>query len=137
MGAQKPAVCYGPSSSGAGDTCLYDFKEDRVIRTYTGKGYEEWEGVSPDYKRSFVENEADASRFVGPKAVELYLYDFAACKTTRVTFFQGDHRRKDGFYLHEPVFSPDGTRILFASGGGGGWKINSQALMKRASLLSP
>lgn len=116
---------YGPSSSGSGNTFLYDVKEDRVIRTYTGKGYEEWEGVAPDYQKSFVENEAGASRFIGPKAVELYLHDFATHQTTRFSFFQDDHQREDGFYLHEPVFSPDGTHALFATGGGGGWEINS------------
>jgi hypothetical protein len=116
---------YGPSSTGSGNTFLYDVKEDRVIRTHIGKGYEEWEGVAPDYQKSFVENEADASRFIGPQAVELYLHDFATHQTTRFSFFQDDHQREDGFYLHEPVFSPDGTHALFATGGGGGWEINS------------
>lgn len=116
---------YGPSSTGSGATYLYDLKEGSVVRTSIGEGYEEWEGVAPDYKRSFVENEAGASRFVGPQAVELYLHDFATHQTTRFSFFQDDYQREDGLYLHEPVFSPAGTHALFATGGGGGWEINS------------
>ncbi len=116
---------YGPSSSGSGDTYLYDFKSSRIKQKHLGKGYEEWEGVAPDYQKTFIEIDSEASRFKGPEAVELYIYDFSSGQNTRVTYFRNDHLRADGFYLHEPVFSPNGKFALFATGGGGGWEINS------------
>ena len=118
-------TAYGPTSSGSGNSWLYDFKNGCIIREYTGPGYDEWEGVAPDYQKSFVEIDEDASAFEGPVSVELHLYDFSKKTSTRFTYFHGDHQRADGFSVHEPVFSPSGRYALFATLGGGGWEFNS------------
>lgn len=109
---------YGPGASGASDAYLYDFNEERVERIVTAAGYDEWEGVSPNYEESFVEVDSDASRFEEPGSVELYLYDFADESATRFSFFQDEYIRSDHFEVANPVFSPSGNQVLFSTGGG-------------------
>ncbi|ODA29903.1 hypothetical protein [Veronia pacifica] len=116
---------YGPTSNGAANTYLYNFKKQVIEHIRIGEGYQEWEGASPDYQRSFVEVQQDASRFIGPTNVELYLYDFNNEDLSRFSFFRGNEKNIHDLYLHEPVFSPDGKNVLVTIGGGDGWEINS------------
>ena len=122
---QLTFTAYGPTASGSGDTYLYDFNTRRATRRMTGPGYEEWEGMAPDYSRSFVEIDRDASNLEGPISVELFLHDFASGQSTRFSYFHDDYQRDDDFKVHQPVFSPDGTQALFATGSSQGNEIRS------------
>jgi len=114
---------YGPTSEGSGDTYIYDIQEDKIIRQFTAYGYDEWEGIAPDYSKAFVEVDSEATRFTGPVKVKLNLFDFVTSTLTPFVEF-ADPSINEYFYVHEPVFSPDGTRVLMTTGGLQGNEFN-------------
>jgi len=79
--------------------------------------YHEWEGVHPDYRSSFVEIDNHLFLSFGFDFVELYLYHFqetdAQKKLEQVTFFERDYDKH--VYVHEPVFSENGKRVLMTT----------------------
>ena len=114
---------YGPTSEGSSNTYFYDVQEDKIIRKFTAEGYDEWEGIAPDYSKAFVEVDEVATRFTGPVKVKLNLYDFSTSTLTPfIEFAEPDIN--EYFYVHEPVFSPDGTRVLMTTGATVGNEFN-------------
>jgi len=100
---------YGPTAEGSSDMLIYNFEQGQVSRLNTDPlGYNEWEGVHPDYSRSFFERAPDASRFSGPTKIDMYLWDFASQATIPFSIF----RREDNFDLANCAFSPDATVVL-------------------------
>lgn len=114
---------YGPSSEGSSDTYIYDMQEDKIIRQFTAKAYDEWEGIAPDYSKAFVEVDEAATRFTGPVKVKLHMYDFSTSTLTPFIEFS-EPAINEYFYVHEPVFSPDGTRVLMTTGATVGNEFN-------------
>jgi len=114
---------YGPTSEGSSDTYIYDIQKNKIIRQFTAKGYDEWEGIAPDYSKAFVEVDKNATRFTGPVKVKLNLFDFST--STLKPFIEfADPAINEYFYVHEPVFSPDGTRVLMTTGATVGNEFN-------------
>ena len=89
---------YGPTSEGSSNTYIYD----------------EWEGIAPDYHQAFVEVDANANNFSGPSAVKLHLYDFTT-KTLSPFIEFSNPNINEYFFVHEPVFSPDGNHVLMTT----------------------
>ncbi len=106
---------YGPTSEGSSDTYIYNFAQQAFRREFTSKGYDEWEGIAPDYKTGFVEVDAKATRLTGPTKVKLHLYDFETKKLAPFIEFS-EPSINEYYYVHEPVFSPDGSRVLMTTG---------------------
>ena len=102
---------------------LYDVQKDEVIRKFTAHGYEEWEGIAPDYSKAFVEVDSVATRFTGPVKVKLNLYYFSTSTLTSFIEF-AEPAINLYFYVHEPVFSPGGTRVLMTTGATVGNEFN-------------
>lgn len=115
---------YGPTSSGTSDTYIYDFTLESHRKIHTAEGYNEWEGISPDYKKAFVEVDPTATNISGPSAVDLYVYDFVEQELSTI-FVNSHDPLMHGFHVHEPVFSPDGNLALMATGGATGNEFNS------------
>jgi hypothetical protein len=98
-------------------------QEDKIIRQFTAKAYDEWEGIAPDYSKAFVEVDEAATRFTGPVKVKLHMYDFSTSTLTPFIEFS-EPAINEYFYVHEPVFSPDGTRVLMTTGATVGNEFN-------------
>lgn len=109
---------YGPGASGTSDTYVYDFATDKPKRVFTAKGYDEWEGGSPNYEWAFVEVDSDRTVLAPSGNVELYLHNFIDQSTSRFSFFQDEFLRPDNFEVANAVFSPNGQQALFTTGGG-------------------
>jgi len=104
---------YGPKGNGA-DMIILNLVTKKHERHYAIKGfhYEEWEGIHPDRNLSFVE--IDKTNKLAPEHVNLYLYDIN--KQSIIKTVTSYSKEGTGFYLHEPVFSEDGKKILLTTG---------------------
>ncbi len=114
---------YGPTSEGSSNTYIYDLNANRIIREFTANGYDEWEGIAPDYQQAFVEVDANANNFSGPSAVKLHLYDFTT-KTLSPFIEFSNPNINEYFFVHEPVFSPDGKHVLMTTASNFGNEFN-------------
>ncbi len=115
---------YGPTSSGTSDTYIYDFQLGSHAKIDNAKGYNEWEGISPDYNKIFLEVDPTATNISGPATIDLYVYDFIDRGLTSIFTYSSDPMMQ-GFYVHEPVYSPNGGFSLMAAGGISGNEFNS------------
>ena len=107
---------YGPFVAGTGDPYIYDFKEDSITPVELKRdAYNEWEGISHDYKSAFVEIDEEAWMFSGPgKNMDLYIYNFDTCEAFPVFDYSEDSEQT--IYWHECSFSPDGKAVLMNFG---------------------
>ncbi|MCC1496487.1 hypothetical protein [Alcanivorax sp. 1008] len=105
---------YGPGAEGTADTEVLSFfwRLSKKVPWYSW-GYNEWEGISPDYKRAFIERDADAWALAGADFENLWLWDFASYKA--VPFAEFD--RADNFSIGNAVFSPNGKMIVMSADG--------------------
>ena len=103
---------YGPGAEGSSDTYVYNFFWNwSWKKPWYSWGYNEWEGVSPDFKRAFIERDPEATEFSGPGHIDAWLWDFASGKPIPFAQF----RRADNFSLGNAVFSPDGRYVLMSA----------------------
>jgi|GEM_PF-4120878 len=99
---------YGIGAEGTGDTYIYNFKQASATIAPIATGYNEWEGVHPSGKFSFYEQDADASALNALDHVDLHFWNFKTHSTQAFTALA----QQDYGFIHEPVFSPDGNKIL-------------------------
>lgn len=100
---------YGPTAEGSSDMLIYNLETGKSDKLPTGPlGYNEWEGIHPDYSRAFFERDPDASRVSGPKKIDMNLWDFDTSTVIPFSTF----RREDNFDIANCAFSPDATTVL-------------------------
>lgn len=113
---------YGPGAEGSSDMFVYNLETGSYKKKPSEDlGYNEWEGIHPDYSRAFYERDPDASQTSGPGHIDTYLWDFK----NKVSIPFSHFRRDDGFSIGNSVFSPDGNWILMSTDSALGNEVNA------------
>jgi len=103
---------YGPTAEGSSDMFVYNFKKGKAVKKPADPlGYNEWEGIHPQYDRAFYERDPDASNFSGPEHIDSWIWNFSTKSPQAFSRF----RREDGFSIGNAVFSPDGRWVLMSA----------------------
>jgi hypothetical protein len=107
---------YGPFEN-LSSLLILDLKTKRYNRVWDCFTYQEWEGIRPGYSAAFVEKDDSLFLMWGFDFVELYLYHFdednSDKKLEQVTYFERNYKKQ--VYVHDPVFSEDGSLVLMTT----------------------